>query len=89
LKQSIAVVHQGLDFLYGELAKRGLRAFPSQANFFLIDMQRPADEIFERLLRQGVIVRSMRAYGYPSYIRLSIGLPDENQRFLNALDQVR
>ncbi|MDA8141938.1 MAG: histidinol-phosphate transaminase [Desulfobacteraceae bacterium] len=88
LKKSLEVVHQGLDFLYAQLKKRGLRSYASQANFFLIDVQRPADEVFERLLHHGVIVRSMRAYGYPRFIRLSVGLPEENQRFLTALDQV-
>lgn len=88
LEKTLRVVHQGLDCLYAELAKRGLPYFPSQANFFLIDVKQPADEVFERLLRQGVIVRSMRAYGYPQYIRLSVGLPEENERFLSALDKV-
>jgi histidinol-phosphate aminotransferase len=88
LEKTLATVHQGLDFLYAELSKRGLRYFPTQANFFLIDVVRPADEVFQALLRQGVIVRSMRAYGYPTYIRLSVGLPEENLRFLRALDAV-
>ncbi|MBI5896675.1 MAG: histidinol-phosphate transaminase [Desulfobacterales bacterium] len=88
LQKTLATVHQGLDFLYAELSKRGLRYFPTQANFFLIDVGRPADEVFQALLRQGVIVRSMRAYGYPTYIRLSVGLPEENLRFLRALDAV-
>jgi len=88
LEKTLATIHQGLDFLYAELARRGLRYFPSQANFFLIDVGRPADAVFQALLGQGVIVRSMRAYGYPHYIRLSVGLPEENRRFLNALDAV-
>ena len=88
LQKSLDTVHQGLDFLYAELAGRGFKTFPSEANFFLIDVKRPADEVFDLMLRQGVIVRSMRAYGYPHYIRLSVGRPDENQRFLNALDQI-
>ena len=88
LQKTLDTVHQGLDFLYGELSMRGFQAFPSQANFFLIDLKRPADEVFDLMLRQGVIVRSMRAYGYPHYIRLSVGRLDENQRFLKALDKV-
>ncbi len=87
LKKTLDTVHQGLDFLYTELGRRGFQAFPSEANFLLIDVQRPADDLFERMLRQGVIVRSMRAYGYPQYIRLSVGRPDDNQRFLTALDR--
>ena len=47
-----------------------------------------ADEIFDRLLRQGVIVRSMTSYGYPDYIRVNVGLREENERFLEALEAV-
>ncbi|KJS30916.1 MAG: histidinol-phosphate aminotransferase [Desulfatitalea sp. BRH_c12] len=88
LNRTLGVVHEGMDFLHAELAQRGLRAFSSQANFFLVDVGRPADEVFQALLHHGVIVRSMRAYGYPRFIRVSIGLPEENRRFLKALDLV-
>jgi histidinol-phosphate aminotransferase len=88
LRQSVQLVHQSLDTLYDELANRGVRYFQSQANFFLIDVARDAGQVFEQMLRQGVIVRSMRGYGFPEYIRVNIGLPEENRRFLEALDAV-
>jgi histidinol-phosphate aminotransferase len=87
-KKTIAMIHEGIDYLFAELAQRGLRTFPTQANFFLIDVARDAKEVFELMLRQGVIVRAMTAYGYPTYIRINIGLPEENRRFLEALDRV-
>jgi histidinol-phosphate aminotransferase len=40
------------------------------------------------MLRQGVIVRSMTSYGYPDYIRINVGLHEENVRFLNALEKI-
>jgi histidinol-phosphate aminotransferase len=49
---------------------------------------RGADEVFENLLKQGVIVRSMTSYGYSDYIRVNIGKHDENIRFLEALEKV-
>jgi histidinol-phosphate aminotransferase len=88
VRRTKSLIHDGLDFLYAELEKRGLRYFPTQTNFFLIDMQRDAKDVFERFLRQGVIVRAMSAYGFPNYIRINVGLPEENRRFLVALDQV-
>jgi histidinol-phosphate aminotransferase len=88
LKKTLEITHNGLDALYAALGERGLKYFPSQANFFLIDVGRPADEVFEALLHHGVIVRSMRSYGFPNYIRLSVGLPEENTRFLTALDKI-
>ena len=88
LRRSVQLVHQSLDMLYDSLDDRGVRYFPTQANFFLIDVGRDAHRVFERMLRQGVIVRSMRGYGFPEYIRVNIGLPEENRRFLEALDAV-
>ena len=86
--RTVDLVHQGLDWLYVEMEKRGLRYFPSQSNFFLIDVQQSAQVVFEAMLREGVIIRAMTSYGYPEYIRVNVGLPSENQRFLEALDKV-
>ena len=47
-----------------------------------------ASAIFEGLLEQGVIVRPVAGYGMPRHLRVSIGLPEENQRFLEALKRV-
>jgi len=88
LAKSLDLIHKELDYLYAELEKMGLTFYRTQANFFLIDVKRPADQVFESLLREGVIVRSMTSYGYPEFIRLSVGLPEENQRFIKALSKV-
>jgi histidinol-phosphate aminotransferase len=88
LDKTVSTVHKGLDFLYGEMENLGLRYFPTQTNFFLIDLERDAKSVFENMLAKGVIVRPMMAYGYPNYIRISVGLPEENQRFVEALKQV-
>jgi histidinol-phosphate aminotransferase len=87
LEKVISLVHEGLDFLYDALDGLGIRYFPTQANFFLIDVRKDADEIYESMLRQGVIVRSMKSYGYPNYIRINVGLHEENMRFLKALEK--
>lgn len=78
----------GLAFLARELGDLGIRYFPTETNFFLIDVGRPADEVYEQLLRQGVIVRPMTSYGYPQYIRVNVGLHEENERLIWALSRV-
>jgi len=88
LKKTLEVIHKGLGFLWDSLDKMGIKYFPTQANFFLIDVGKDADEIFENMLRQGVIVRSMTSYGYPEYIRINVGLHEENVRFIQALEKV-
>jgi histidinol-phosphate aminotransferase len=88
LEKTITLVHTELDFLYKALDERGIRYVPSQTNFFLIDLARDAGNVYENMLRQGVIVRPMTGYGYPRTIRINVGLPKENQRFISALDVV-
>ncbi len=85
LQKTCRTVHEGLAWLYGELTRMGVTFYPTQANFFLIDVKQSADDLFEKMLHQGVIVRSMSAYGYPHFIRINAGLPEENQRFIEAL----
>lgn len=84
----ITLIHQGLDFLYDSLDRLGVKYFPTQTNFILIDVCKNADAIYEKMLRQGVIVRSMRSYGYPHYIRINAGLHEENVRFIKALEKI-
>jgi len=88
LKKTIRLVHDGIDFLYDALTQIGVSYYKTQANFLLIDVQKNADAVFEEMLRQGVIVRSMTSYGYPTCIRVNVGLASENQRFIEALKQV-
>ncbi|HDZ3563793.1 TPA: histidinol-phosphate transaminase [Mannheimia haemolytica] len=66
----------------------GLEYIPSKGNFITIDFKRPAAPIYEALLREGVIVRSIAGYGMPNHLRISIGLPQENERFFTALLKV-
>lgn len=71
------------------LARMGLPTVPSTGNFVLIDLSpRTGKVVFESLLRHGIIVRSMDEYGFPNHIRVTYGLPMENQAFLKALSEV-
>jgi histidinol-phosphate aminotransferase len=88
VNRTVDLVHRGLEDLYAALDELGLTYFKTEANFFLIDVGRPADAVFEAMLRQGVIVRSMRSYGFPTYIRINAGLEAENRRFVKALETV-
>jgi histidinol-phosphate aminotransferase len=88
LQDTVKLVADELDFIYAALDDRGIEYLKSQANFYLIKVGKNADEVFEDLLKQGVIVRSMTSYGYPDCIRISVGLHNENLRLLEALARV-
>ena len=85
---SLAIDGEGMAFYSEELPALGLSVLPSQANFVCVDFKRPAQPIFEALLRQGVIVRPLASYAMPQHLRITIGTPDENQRCLQALKTV-
>jgi histidinol-phosphate aminotransferase len=88
VSRTLKLVGEGLRYLYHELDGMGLEYIPTQANFFLINVPEGGKKIFERLLKQGVIVRAMDAYGLPDYIRINVGLPEENERFIKTLKKV-
>jgi histidinol-phosphate aminotransferase len=86
--RTLRTVHDGLAFVFAALTDMEVRVFPTQSNFFLVDVARDAETVFQAMLRQGVIVRSMKGYGYPNYIRVNVGTQEENQRFIQALKTV-
>ena len=73
--------------LTAALSATGLRVAPSQANFVLVDVGEPGRAVYEALLREGVIVRPMPA-PLETWIRVTVGLPHENERFLDSLKRV-
>lgn len=75
---------EGKAYLFRELQSLGLRPWPTEANFVYLELPRDARAVYEALLRKGVIVRPMG----PRAIRVTIGLPEENRRFIAALAQV-
>lgn len=84
-QRTLTTTRREMDRLAAAVAALGCRPFPSQANFFLIDVGGEGRALYEYLLCQGVIVRPMNAYGYPTYIRITPGRPEENDRFLASL----
>jgi histidinol-phosphate aminotransferase len=88
LAETLRVVHAGLDDLQAALTGLGLACLPTQANFIMIRLPREGRQVFEDLLDRGVIVRPLASYGFPDCIRVSVGRPPENQRFIDALRQV-
>jgi histidinol-phosphate aminotransferase len=90
LDRGIQALVRERDRVVAELQKRkAVRVFPSKANFVLIRTARPARDLFEELYLHGVLIRDVSAYPLlDRCLRVSIGTPEENNRFLTALDRV-
>jgi histidinol-phosphate aminotransferase len=76
---------KGRAYLSREVDSLGCKSYPSETNFFLIDVQGNADKLYQAMLYKGVIVRSMSAYGFENFIRITVGTEEENNRFLKSL----
>jgi histidinol-phosphate aminotransferase len=86
VRRSFELNQAGMRQLTAGLTRLGIDYIPSAGNFVSINVKDGA-AVFQRLLKRGVIVRPIGAYGMPAYLRVSIGLESENQRFLDALAQ--
>ncbi|MDA0791442.1 MAG: histidinol-phosphate transaminase [Proteobacteria bacterium] len=86
--ESVRVNRTGMALLTAACGELGIGYIPSVGNFLTIDLGRDATPIYEGLLRQGVIVRPIGVYGMPNHLRVTIGLPEENARFIDALKTV-
>jgi len=78
---------EGIRYLNEQFQRLGLRAFPAHGNFIMVDVERPAKQVFEGLLRKGVIVRDGYRL-YPTWIRVTVGSRSQNEAFIHALQQV-
>lgn len=78
---------EGLRTLKEAFDRLGLASFPAYGNFIMVDTQRPAAEVFDALLRKGIIVRGGHR-GYPNHIRITVGSPEQNAKVIEALEAV-
>jgi len=78
----------GLEYFKEELGNIGLHFAPSFTNFILVDLNRDPLPIYNALLKEGVIVRPVLGYGLKTHVRVSVGLQEENERFVGAIKKV-
>ena len=85
--RSVEVNRQGMAQLTAAFDRLGLRYLPSFGNFVLVQVG-DGSAVYQGLLRRGVIVRPVANYGLPQWLRVTIGLKEENDRFIAALREV-
>jgi histidinol-phosphate aminotransferase len=85
LKRILSHVEKEKTFFYKAFKETGLRYIPSATNFVIVDVKKDCKKVFEGLLKKGVIVRDMKAWGLDTFIRVTIGTRKENEKFISAL----
>lgn len=83
-QQTLSLTAKGIMYLSDKVDELGCKSYPTQTNFFLIDVKGSADDLYQKMLYEGVIIRSMSAYGFETFVRVTVGTEEENNRFLKA-----
>jgi len=88
VSRSVRNNEAGKRYLYARFEELGLRYVPTCSNFIFVDTGMDSVECFDRLMRLGVTVRTGEVFGFPTHIRVTIGTPQDNEVFADALAQV-
>ncbi len=88
VRKTAQLARQEVAHVTGALRQLGLMVAPSQTNFVFTELPQPAAPVYEAMLRKGVIVRPIPAYGFPNALRITVGTRAENERMLAALKEV-
>ncbi len=85
IKKCLELNFEQKQILFNGLQASGFECLPSRANFISFDCGEDSNDAFNKLLLEGVIVRSLRVYKMPNFLRVSVGLPEENLIFLEKI----
>ncbi|NLX90453.1 MAG: histidinol-phosphate transaminase [Firmicutes bacterium] len=75
------------EYFYREFERLDLNYVPTQSNFIFVDVKVNSRELYQSLLRKGIIVRPGDIFGYPQFLRISFGTEEQNRRFFQALEE--
>ncbi|MDD5559500.1 histidinol-phosphate transaminase [Candidatus Methylomirabilis sp.] len=78
----------GKRYLYQAFEELGLRYAPTAANFILVDVERDGEQVVRALADRGIAVCPLTRYGLSTSLRVTIGTPRDNERFVSALREV-
>jgi histidinol-phosphate aminotransferase len=86
-RETKRVIDEGRAYLHEQFGKMKISFVPGTANFVMVNVG-DGHAIFEKLLRQGIIVRPLKGYSLPEWIRVSVGTMEENKKLIAALKEV-
>ena len=88
LSKTKRITQAGRKFFYSEFRELGLRYIPSVTNFVLFEVGKSAQVACKKLLKKGIIVRNMNAWGLNTFIRVTVGKEKENKKFIKELERI-
>jgi histidinol-phosphate aminotransferase len=88
VERSAALNRQGKAYLYHEFEALALRYVPTEANFIFVDLGIDSQVAFKALRERGIAVRTGDIFGLPTFVRVTIGTPEQNEQFIAALREI-
>jgi histidinol-phosphate aminotransferase len=88
IKMGRRINKAGKEYLYDAYKKLGLFYVPSYGNFVFVDFDRDSRVVFEALQKQGIITRTIKEYGFPNALRITIGTEKQNRRLIKTLKKI-
>jgi histidinol-phosphate aminotransferase len=88
VEKSRAANEAGKTYLYAAYRKLGLFYLPTYANFIFVDFGRDSQGVFGSLQKKGIITRTIKEYGFPNALRITIGSAAQNRRLIKALQEI-
>ncbi|MGE4282371.1 MAG: histidinol-phosphate transaminase [Clostridia bacterium] len=85
---SFSTNKENKEYLYDALTQLGLSYLSSETNFIMVDVRQNSEKIFQALLHKGIIIRPGHLYGMDTWLRVTIGLREECEEFIEALKVV-
>ncbi len=79
---------KGREYLTKSLTDLGFKVYPSQANFIMVDFGEKCETIYKELLHRGILLRPLKAYGFPTCLRITIGLPEDNETLISTIKEI-
>jgi len=89
IKKTQEVTESGKRFLYENFERMSLFYIPSETNFVTVDIKTGAQKIADEFRKKSVIVRPLTVYGKPTFLRVTIGTPEQNKKFIEVLQQIQ
>ncbi len=88
VNRSKKVNNHGKEYLYDAYKKLGLFYIPTYGNFIFVNFECDSLVVYEKLLKQGIITRPIKEYGFPNALRITIGTEKQNERLIKALKKI-
>ena len=88
VKRGREINNAGKEYLYDAYKRLGLFYLPTYGNFIFVDFDRDSHIVFEALQREGIITRTLKQYGCPTALRITIGTEKQNKRLIKTLKKI-